>query len=47
MPLPFFRKALLGSVSPYALTLRMAGGFNKRAVIWQRRIPKPETTDVA
>lgn len=30
MRLPILRKALLGSLSPYALTLRMAGGIDPR-----------------
>ncbi len=58
MRLPFWRAALSCGVSPYALTLRMAGGFNKRAVIWCRRYATetdgaktitvhPETTDAA
>lgn len=41
MRLPFWRTVLLGGLSAYALTLRMAGGFNKRAVDFTHSFTHP------
>lgn len=41
MRLRFWRAALLGGVSPYALTLRMAAGFNPFAVDFTSQFSHP------